>query len=236
MNHILDELYGIPYYTNNSDQIFAWYTVYNDGCIILEENKYSNVNFMDIPKTNIKHFGLYGCGFHLNTNFSNGTTSIYGFSKDKECLLSCNMYIKENKIIRYNEVQSFSVQDIVPFQFKGFFYDSAFNNSIKDVFCVNKYYAGYSCIYNIDPFNKVLLKIYFSLDIIDHPNSIAIIYKTMRYKDSVYPNKFYRYSIAERLYTNFDGKQKVKSKDDSSLINFSTLSSIHKKKIIFSYL
>ena len=71
MKRILDLVYGIPYYTNSSDQRFAWYVIYNDGVIILENNKFSSVNFKNIPKTNIRYLGLYGCNIHLACDFQN---------------------------------------------------------------------------------------------------------------------------------------------------------------------
>ena len=70
--NILDE---IPYYTNENSQLFAWYSIYANQTLV-EYNRFTTIRFNDIPKHNILDFGLYGMGFHLNTNLTNGIFTI----------------------------------------------------------------------------------------------------------------------------------------------------------------
>ena len=208
MRKIIDINYGIPYYTNDSDQIFSWYAIYDDGVIILEKGLFSNVNFNNIPKTNIKFFGLFGCGMHLSCNFKNKSIYIYNSYNENEFLYQC----------KYNLNDSIGNNNLIPFQFKGFIYDAPIKGLCKDSFIINSFYLGWKediSIDNIDYTNKI----YFSIDTIKHPNSIGLIYKIIP-KDNVYPQNIkYRLTISDSNSSIINGIQKISNNTRNVTIN-----------------
>ena len=236
MNHILDRVINIPYFTNRTDQLFSWYTIYNDNVIIREINEYSNVNFNLIPKNNIKNFGLYGCGFHLNCDFNTGELSIYGSnSKNKEMLFSIYPSLEENKLLLPNtNILKLNVEKLSPFTFKQFVLDTEFNNNGNKSF-INKYYAGYTGLINLSDNINIIFKMYFSLHVFDKPSSIGIIYKFLPYKDTKYQSKIYRFDLTEKMNTIYYDKEKSKQKHITKLIDFEKTFKVYKGKIIFSY-
>ena len=219
MRKIIDVNYGIPYFTNDSDQIFSWYTIYDDGVIILEKGLFSNVNFNNIPKANIKYFGLFGCGMHLTCNFKKKSIYIYNSYNENEFLYQCKYNLNEN--IKNN--------NLIPFQFKGFIYDTPINNSHKDNFFINSFYLGWKediLINNVSYINKI----YFSIDIFKHPNSVGLIYK-LTPKDNFYPQNIkYKLSISDFNASIINGIQKITNNTRNVTIN-STL----KYKTIFKF-
>ena len=219
MKKLLDINYGIPYFTNDSDQIFSWYAIYNDGVIILEKGLFSNVNFNHIPKTNVKYFGLFGSGMHLTCNFNNKYISIYNSHNENEFLYECKY--KLNDCIESNS--------LIPFQFKGFIYDAPIKGICKENFLINSFYLGWmeNVIVNEVKYTN---KVYFSVDILKHPNSIGLIYK-LEPKDNVYPKNIkYRLAISDTNSTIINGIQKNTMNTRNVAIN-STL----KYKTIFRF-
>ena len=233
MNHILDKAKGIPYFTNNTDQLFSWYVVYNDNVIIRELNEYSNVNFKLIPKTDICYFGLYGCGFHLNCDFNSGELSVYGSSKDKELLFSLTPSLEENRLLALNPRIS-NIHSLSPFTFKHFILDTDFKDISKDKGIIDQFYAGYNSLVRLSDGTDIILKMYFSLHIIDKPTSIGMIYKFLPYKDTTYQSKIYRFDLAEKMNTIYYSKEETKADNITRLIDFGK-NTKYKGKVIFSY-
>lgn len=235
MNHTLDKIYGIPYYTNNIDQLFSWYSIYNDGVIVTEINNYSSVDFNNIPKIDMKYFGLFGCGFHLSCNMNTGEINIYQSYKDNELLYSIAPTIEENKLLILNSKKSFNIHNLTPFTFKQFVLETNFDNKLNSKSFIDKYYAGYSGLIDLDKNIQILFKIYFSIYINDFPNSIGIIYKFFPYKKTEYQNKFYRFELAENVYCNIEDIHKVSNNNIYKILNFYENNGYYKNKIIFSY-
>ena len=192
MKRILDLVYGIPYYTNSSDQQFAWYVIYNDSVIILENNKFSSVNFKNIPKTNIRYLGLYGCNIHLACDFQNKVLSFYNTYNNNESLYRCK-YTLENSV-RSNILK--------PVQFKGFIYEPDLYDMSKDKFFIKSFYVGWNEDVVVNGY-KFTNKIYFSIDLENHPDSIGLIYKLVKNDSSlIYPSNFnYRLLISDNNST-----------------------------------
>ena len=219
MKKIIDINNGIPYFTNDSDQIFSWYTIYNDGVIILEKGLFSNVNFNNIPKTNIQYFGLFGCGMHLSCNFKHKSIYIYNSYNENEFLYQCKYNLNEN--IKNN--------NITPFQFKGFIYDAPIKGLCKDKFLINSFYLGWMEDIEINNI-KYTNKIYFSIDILKHPNSVGLIYKLIP-KNNNYPQNInYRLSISDSNISIINGIQKI-----TNNIRNVTINSTLKYKTIFRF-
>ena len=236
MNYNLDKAINVPYYTNNNDQLFSWYTSYKDGAIINELNKYSNVNFNFIPKTDIDNFGLFGLGFHLNCDFNSGELSIYYNDNNKKILFSVTPTLEENKLLVYNKYNSpYKISSMSPFTFKHFVLETDFKDIKKDKGFIDKYYAGYTSLIQLNQDINIVFKMYFSLHIFDKPSSIAIIYKFFPYKNTKYPNKIYRFGLTESLNTIYDGKENLKTDYKSRLLNFKDIKDGYKGKIVFSY-
>ena len=233
MNHILDKINGIPYYTDNIDQLFSWYTIYNDSVIISELNKYSGVNFNSIPKQDISHFGLFGCGFHLDCDFNSYELSIYQSYKDNEYLYSNRPSIQENNLLILNDKSSFKIQNVSPFTFKHYVLETEFNKTSSRCF-IDQYYAGYTGLISLNE-TKIIFKMYFSIHIYDHPDTIGIVYKFFPYEDTQYQDKNYRFELAENMCTILNGKHKISKSSKGKIINFKETKGYYRNKTIFSY-
>ena len=235
MNHTLDIINGIPYYTNNTDQLFSWYSIYDDGVIITELNNYSSVDFNSIPKSDIKYFGLYGCGFHLNCNMNNGEVSIYQSYKENELCYSVQPSLTKDGIILSNTINRFDMTSIVPFTFKHFVLETDFNDKTSSRCFIDEYYAGYTGILTLEDNIQILFKLYFSIHQYEFPNSIGIIYKFFPYKQTEYRNTRYRFELAENVCYDINGNQKTTKNNICNIINFNATKGYYKNKLIFSY-
>ena len=216
MNHILDTVIGMPLFTNNNDQLFSWYTVYNDGAIIRELNDYSNINFNDIPKTDILHFGLYGCGFVLDCNFINGEVGIYGKSTNKSLLFTVLPTI-DKKQISYQAT---------PFTFKHFVLETDFLHIKNDKPFIDAYYAGYEGIVD-----DMKIKMYFSIRIKDYPTSIGIMYKISPI-NKIDQEKSCEFNLAEKVYTKIYDNEKVNRDNIRKLLAFNKENTYHRGRLI----
>ena len=231
MDYKLDILKDIPYYTNRNDRLFGWFSVYNDGAIIQELNSFSYVDYTKIPKNKISYFGLYGCGFHLISDFNTGSMYIYGKGTNKEFLVSSVFQIYSDKILR--EHNKFLISNIQPFQLKGFIYDMPIDKSNKEFCMTDKYYAGYTSELLLDEKNKLEIKVYFSLNILKYPNSIGIIFNILPKRDTeeTFIDK-YVFSVVEIINERYnDGREE----SHSNIIEPNYISHNFKKKIIVNY-
>lgn len=216
MTNVLDSVKGIPFFTNCSDQAFGWYAIYNDGAIILELNKFSVVSFLDIPKSNLIHLGLFGNGLHLNCDFLMNSLSFYVQTSNKAFKYEECLSVYEDSLCTKNVATT-----IEPFQFKGFVFDSGYGSS---EFMINAHYLGYNMIGK-----GFKVKRYFSIDKLKYPNSIGIITKyasTIDYPD----DKIYRLLVTKNRIIENNGKQE-KTSEYTTL----TCKTTYTHKTILSY-
>jgi hypothetical protein len=235
MDYKLDIIKDIPYYTNRTDRLFGWFSIYKDGNIIQELNRFSCIGYNEIPKDNISYFGLYGCGFHLISDFNTGSMYIYGKGSKKEFLFNTDFYIHENRILQ--EPNKFIIQNIQPFQLKGFVYDMP-GKSNKEFYMTDKYYAGYIGRLLLDELLEFDVKVYFSINILEHPSSIGIIFNLLPNQSTKKsrPNKNYTFSVVESINERYNnGHESSKSVDRPSYVDFNNLKNNFKKKIIVNY-
>ena len=222
MNRILDINNGIPYFTNDSDQIFAWYAVYDDNVIILEKSNFSSVSFNDIPKHSLKYFGLFGCGMHLTCNFYNKSLSVYSTYNENEFLYEC----------KYTLDKGDGSNVLLPFQFKGFIYDAPVRGVCKENFLINSFYLGWIEDVIVQD-KKFTNKVYFVIDILKHPTSVGLIYKLIP-SDNVYPqNNNYRLTISDNSNSIINDIQKSTSNVRNVYLNpslkYKTIFRLNKK-------
>ena len=236
MDYKLDIFKDIPYYTNRSDRLFGWFSIYNDGAIIQELDRFSNVDYTKIPKDEISYFGLYGCGFHLISDFKTGSMYVYGKGSNKEFLFDSSFLVYPTKMI-LGESNKFEIKNIYPFQLKGFIYDMP-SKSNKEYCVTDRYFAGYTGDLQLDDQIKVSIKVYFSLNILKYPNSIGIIFNILPKSNikNISLERNYTFSVVETIKERYsNGQETIKNLSSPSYINLSNLKNNFKKKVIVNY-
>lgn len=174
---------SIPLNTNSPEQLFGWFTIYDNHSIVYEHTKYAHIQYSSISKKDIYLFGMYGNGFRLVSNFSNGNMSIYW---KNNLIYRFNINLSSNMIL--NDKLSVHVYHCRPFHLKSFIYDFNVSNSINsNSYMTNKYYSGYTGLILINNY-PLKIKQYFSIDILEHPREIAIITKIEKIKNVDYSN------------------------------------------------
>lgn len=193
---------SIPLNTNSTEQLFGWFTIYNNHSIVYEHTSYAHIQYSSISKNDINLFGLYGNDFKLVSSFSDG--SMYIYWKDK-LVYKFNILLS-NKIIEAN--LNTHVYHCRPFHLKSFIYDYDISNPIRsNGYMTNKYYSGYNGLVLVDNY-PLEIKQYFSVDILDHPREIAIITKIKKIKEVDYGNaNNIIFSIIENSSISKDSKK-----------------------------
>lgn len=205
MDHNLDLVNDLPYYTNISNRPFAWFVRYYTGLSIQEYDKYTHTSFESIPKQDIQYFGLYGCGLHLYSHFKNGSMYFYGSGFDKE-FRYCNISnISQSIFQSSNTIQYIQFS---PFQLKGFAYDLAVGAEVYDEYMMKntttQYYIGYNCYVLIDQKYPIKFKRYFSIDIFNHPRSIGLLTKIESISGIDYPDTDFYFIFSEEIEKNYN--------------------------------
>lgn len=205
MDHNLDLVQDIPYYTNISDKPFLWFIRYKNGMIVREVDRYTYTSFTSVPKQDIQYFGLYGCGLHLYSSFSDGSMYFYGSGFDKE-FRYCNQSNISQSLFQSshnNQYIQFS-----PFHLKGFAYDLAVGEDIyNDRMMKNtttQYYAGYNCYLLIDQKYPVKFQRYFSINIFKYPRSIGLLSKIQQIDGAEYPDIDFFFLFSETIEKNYN--------------------------------
>lgn len=176
----LDE---IPYYTNENSQLFAWYSIYANQTLV-EYNRFTTIRFNDIPKHNVLDFGLYGMGFHLNTNLTNGIFTIQTSNKSH---YSIN-YTLGSSLFSINNMKLYNS---TPFELKGYDYDYRIDDTSNNISYTSKFYGGYNGTILLDNQFPINVKAYYSIDAIHHPRQLAVIYKIIPINNIQYPDREY---------------------------------------------
>lgn len=209
---------SIPLYTNKPSIPYGWFIIYNNHNFMYEYTNYAHMQYKDMAKSNIDLFGLYGNNFKFISDFTDGSMYIYWRNK----LLTTFNFLLSNQSIE--QKISSHVYHCRPFYLKSFIYDFNVSNPIKsDTLTTDKYYSGYNglILSNNYPFK---INQYFSIDVINHPNTIAIITKLQKIDNIDYPKTDYIFSV----YKNH------KISNDNNLFSLSN-SSIFKHKTIYTF-
>lgn len=195
------DLKSIPLYTNSSEQSYGWFIIYNNHSIVYEHTSYAHIQYSTISKSDINLFGLYGNGFKLVSNFSDGTMYIYW--KDNQ--IAKFNFLLSNKAIETN--LNSHVYHCRPFHLKSFIYDfNMFNTINSNGYMTNKYYSGYNGLILANNY-PLKVKQYFSIDLMDHPKELAIITKLEKIKDIEYPKDNFIFSVIKNDKISKDNVQ-----------------------------
>ena len=195
------ELDSIPINTNSSEQLFGWFTIYNNHSIVYEHTNYAHIQYSSISKKDIHLFGMYGNGFKLASDFSDGSMYIYWNNRP----IYTFRFLLSNKMIETK--LSTHVYHCRPFHLKNFIYDFDVSNPISsNGYITNKYYSGYTGLILIDN-SPLEIKQYFSIDISDHPREICIVTKIQKRKNVDYPKEDILFSIIENNIISKDSNK-----------------------------
>lgn len=183
------ELDSIPLSTNSSEQLFGWFTIYNNHSIVYEHTSYAHIQYSSISKNDINLFGMYGNEFKLVSNFSDGTMYIYWRNRP----IYEFKFLLSNRVIETN--LSTHVYHCRPFHLKSFIYDLDVSNPISsNRYMTDKYYSGYTGLILVNNY-PLQVKQYFSIDVLKHPREIAIITKIQKIKDVEYSDGDFIFSM-----------------------------------------
>lgn len=183
----------IPFYTNSNQQRLAWYAMYNNT-FIKEFNHFVTVPFNSIPKNDVLEFGLYGTGYHFNTDLITGSLSI----ENTERQLFRIEYSISNSLLIDNKCKLYNT---IPFELKGYDYDiDIMNPKCNTKNNTNKFYCGYNGQLLLDNKFPVNVHNYFLIlfnATIERPYRAIVISKLCPINGIIYNDMTYYLSMYE---------------------------------------